>query len=321
MMNLCRGSTAPLVVIALLFLTSCIRQDVHSQKPVLQVNANVLTAKEFANQLTERLRLGDAISAKDPQHIERAKNSILREFIVESLITDWADQHDLKPTAEAIENELERVRAGYPDDLALRRILTQEKVSPKEWRRFVEKRLLKELVMGKLREELTDPSPEEIKTYFEAHKNAFQLPRAVRLRQIVTARENDAERILASIKSGTDMAELAKEFSSAPERTEGGLTDWIEEGVLEVFDKAFDMRAGELSAILESPFGYHIYRVVDKRSARSLSLEEARPKIIQALLTDRDQHRYKAWLEGQVRRAQVFKDDKLLESIKVETRH
>ena len=315
-----RGSAAPLVLIALL-LTSCIRQDAHLQRPVLQVNSNVLTAKEFADQLTERLRSADAISAKDPENLERAKSSVLREFIVESLITDWAQKNDLKPTQEAIEQELERVRAGYPDDLALRRMLTHEKVSPKQWRQSVEKRLLRELVMAQLRAEIPEPSPEEQKTYYESHKKSFEQPRAVRLRQVVTQRENDAERILSSIRSGKDISDLAKEFSSAPERADGGLTDWIEEGVLEVFDKAFEMRIGELSGILESPFGYHIYRVVEKRSARTLSLEEARPKIIQTLLTAREQHRYKAWLEGEVRRAQVFKDDKLLESIKVETRH
>lgn len=314
------GRTTPLLLILLLQL-GCIRQDSHLQKPVLQVNSNTLTAKEFADRLSTKLRTVDAVSAKDPRHLDRARDSILREFIVESLVADWAQEHNLKPSSESVEQELERVREGYPDDLALRRVLTQEKVSPAKWRQSIERRLTKQIVMERLRAEMPAPTEEQIRQFYNDHRQEFVRPKAVQLRQVVTAKENDAERILASLKSGADLEQLAREFSTAPERAEGGLTDWIEEGVLEVFDRAFNMRQGELSPVLESPFGFHIFRVVQKRNQRQLTLEEARPKIIQTLLMEKEQHRYKAWLETQIRRAQVFKDEKLLESIKIETRH
>jgi peptidyl-prolyl cis-trans isomerase C len=309
-----------LALLSFVPLTSCTRKDSHLQKPVLQVNAKVLTAKEFGDQLAKRLRSNDAISAKDPENIARAKDSILREFIVQSLLVEWAEKNSIKPSKASVDEELEKVRAGYPDDLALKRMLSQENVSPQEWRQQIEMRLLRELVMEKLREEIPQPTEEEQKEYFKTHSEMFVLPKAVQLQQVVTAKENDAERILEAIKGGKNIEELAREFSTAPERAEGGLTDWIEEGVLEVFDKAFDMRVGEISGILESPFGYHIYKVLAKRSEKKLTFQEAQPRVIQILLLEREQHRYKAWLENQIRRARVFKDEKLLESIKVETR-
>src|SRR5690606_17072241 len=95
---------------------------------------------------------------------------------------------------------------------------------------------------------------------------------------------------------------------------------WIEKGTLDVFDSAFRMGVGQRSQIVKSPYGFHIFEVIEKRAAKTLSLEEARPKITKILRERKEQDLYSSWLEEQILKARVFKDEDLLTAIQVFSR-
>jgi parvulin-like peptidyl-prolyl isomerase len=121
------------------------------------------------------------------------------------------------------------------------------------------------------------------------------------------------------LKKGADIKSLAKKFSVSAEASIGGDTGWIPQGVLDVYDKAFKMPKGSRSRVLKSPYGYHIFRVIDKKKARLLPLSEAKESIRRILLADRDQATYASWLEKQMRSIRVFRNDEAISSIRIET--
>jgi parvulin-like peptidyl-prolyl isomerase len=142
----------------------------------------------------------------------------------------------------------------------------------------------------------------------------------VRLRQIVLEKEDDAKRLMDELSDGADMTKLARQFSVAPEGENGGDTGWIDKGTLEVFDQAFKMNVGTRSKILKSPYGYHIYDVLKKEPEARLSFQEAKAKIRAQLREQSEQAVFSAWLEEQVRKTSVKRDDALIRAIKVTTR-
>lgn len=288
-----------------------------STKTVEKVNDHVLTSKQFANQLARRLRNFDALAAKDPNNIHRVKEEILRDFLVKSLTLDWARSQSIVISETALDKEVDKLRANYPDDLSFRRSLAQENISFSEWREELRYTLVEREVFKKLNEKVKDPAEDEVKSYYDAHKDRYKRKERIYIRQIVVDEEAKADALKVDLKT-KDFAELAKKFSITPEGKSGGVVGWIEKGSVDYFDPLFS--AGPNLQVVKSPFGIHLIRVEKKAPAATLSLEEVKPQIIRDLRAQREQAEYVAWLDAQLRSSKVLKDYELLNSITVDTR-
>ena len=306
------------VFLGLAFLTGCPSSyQKISTKPVAKVNDHVLTTKQFANQIARKLKNFDALAAKDPNNIHRIKEDVLREFVVKSLTLDWARAQSLVITENQLDQEVDKLRANYPDDLSFRRVLAQENLSFSEWREDLRYTLVEREVFKKLNEKVKAPSEEEIKRYQEEHKDRFKRKERIYIRQIVVDEDAKADAIKVALKT-QDFAEVAKKFSITPEAKAGGVVGWIEKGTVDYFDPLFS--AGPALQTVHSPFGVHLIKVDKKAPASVLSVEEAKPQIIRALRAQREQAEYVAWLDAQLRSSKVLKDYELMNSIRIDTR-
>jgi len=89
------------------------------------------------------------------------------------------------------------------------------------------------------------------------------------------------EDILAQAKGGADFAELAKKYSEDPgSKDNGGLYENFPRGqmVKPFDDAAFSVPVGELSGVVETKFGYHILKIVD-RQKETRPFEEVRAEL------------------------------------------
>ncbi len=77
-----------------------------------------------------------------------------------------------------------------------------------------------------------------------------------------------AQSLLDSIKNGADFDSLAKKYSDDPgSKAQGGDLGWVKRGVFypEFEAAAFKLQKGELSKVVESPVGFHIIQMIDRR--------------------------------------------------------
>jgi len=92
--------------------------------------------------------------------------------------------------------------------------------------------------------------------------------------------------VLKDVTAGKDFAALAKQHSQDPgSAPNGGDLGFFEQGrmVGPFNDAAFSLKPGATSGLVETPFGYHIIRVVEKQPGRTVPLDEVRPKVEQYL--------------------------------------
>lgn len=305
------------ILISLTLLGCPSRYQKISTMPVEQVNEHTLTSKQFANQLARRLRNFDALAAKDPNNIHRVKEEILRDFLVKSLTLDWARSQNIVISEAMLDAEVDKLRANYPDDLSFRRALAQDNISFSDWRGELRYTLIEKEVFKKINEKVRGPADEEVKRYYDSHKDRYKKKDRIYIRQIVVDGDAKADAIKVDLKT-TDFAELAKKFSITPEGRVGGVVGWIEKGTVDFFDPLF--LAGPTLQTIKSPFGIHIIRVEKRAAATTLPLEEVRPLIVRDLKAQREQAEYVAWLDAQLRSSKVLKDYELINSIKVDTR-
>ena len=136
-----------------------------------------------------------------------------------------------------------------------------------------------------------------IKEYYEQNAQLFtQPPQRKAAHILIKASEDDSDQIheekfakanevLAMAKSGSDFAEVAKEYSEGPSRESGGDLGFFEQGqMVPAFDEAvFSMAKGEISDIVKTQFGYHIILLEDIKPASRQSLEDSKQQILATL--------------------------------------
>lgn len=309
-------------ILALLFVGLTLYFDLHKRNTIadtilVQVNDDTLNAREFSERLAASLEGYDTLMAKDSHVVDFAKNKIIEDFMHASLIKGWADRNSIQVSQEEVNAEIQKIRADYPDDASFREALGSSQRTIRDWEEQIKNKLLQKKVFAVLASKIAEPTPEELRSFYNANKDTFREKAQVRIRQIVLDNEDTANRIYHSMTPSTSLAELAKQYSIGPEAKNGGDIGWIEQGTLDIFDKAFNMRVGQRSGVVKSPYGFHIFEVTGKRTEQTLSFEDVKDRIHRSLKGNKEQAIYTAWLEEQLKISKVYKNTEAIKSIQV----
>lgn len=122
----------------------------------------------------------------------------------------------------------------------------------------------------------------------------------IKVNQVVTA--NEARRKLVDLKQRLDngaatFEELAKSFSNDLSASRGGDLGWIYPGdTVPQFERAMDeLQPGQVSEPIESPFGYHLIQVLERKED-SASDERQRRLVQQIILQRKSEEATNDWL-------------------------
>ena len=286
----------------------------------MEVNSHILTAKDLAITLARRLKPLDALAAKDPVIVSQAKEKVIRDFIVQSVIDDYAKINNISIPESDLDKEVTLARSNYPDDLSFRRVLAQEDLSMSEWRNQLRASLVTAAVFKRLREKAVAPTDIEIRRYYEENKERYRRKERIFLRQIVLDDLTKAQALHEELVKKKDFAKLASSFSVSPEAKNGGAVGWVEKGSVDIFDKAFLLPLGGLSQVLESNYGFHIFKVERRAPAGLASIDEVRPEIVAALKSKKEQVDFLGWLDKQIRQTRVLRNNDLIQALVAETK-
>ena len=148
----------------------------------------------------------------------------------------------------------------------------------------------------------TPISDEEVKKYYDENPSYFQEPEQVKASHIMImvdssadqAKKDEAkkkiEQVLQKVKAGADFAALAKEASEDTyTKDNGGDLDYFSKGqMVQAFeDAAFSLKPGEISNVVETEYGYHIIKVIDKKAAKTITLDESKEEIRSGLKSNK----------------------------------
>ena len=154
-----------------------------------------------------------------------------------------------------------------------------------------------------------------IADFFERHRSEYGRAERVRIRQIVVEEEERAQKLRQQLLEGADFATLAASESLAPEAKEGGMLPPFARGELpEVFDQAFALEPGKVSAVMESPHGYHIFLLVERLPPHRPELAEVREELVVQLAHERLEELRPQWLRDLRRQAEITVNERVLES-------
>jgi peptidyl-prolyl cis-trans isomerase C len=289
------------------------REAAKTTRAVAVVNGEPVSADALARDLREaRVGAGEGEGSLDV-----ARRKVLDELVDKALLLQEAHARSVAVGQDQVERAFLRVRAEYPgthfDDL-----LAQERLSQTE----LKARLRDQLAIERLFEEQVFPAvtvaDAEIDRYYADHPQEFQEPERVRVQQIVVTTREEAQSLRDKLRRNPQtFAEVAKKSSIAPEGKLGGDLGYIGRGsgFPEVFDACFSMPLHAISDVTPSPYGFHLFRVTDKKPAQRRTLEQARAAIREKLGREKRAQAQEEFLKGLRQRAKIQLDEKALSAV------
>jgi parvulin-like peptidyl-prolyl isomerase len=282
---------------------ACSRNSSKGSGPVLAtINSQNIRLSEFENYFRKNWPLSGEENSVPPSLDIKLK--FLNQLIEEKLILEEAERIGLDVNQVELAQRINEVRGDYtPDGFA--KILIDNYIDYDEWKESLGNHILMEKTIRVAVKDRVDVSDQEIQDYYNNHLSGFERPRQLHLRQIVTESENKADEIRGRLIKGEEFTELAEKHSLAPEAKSGGDMGWVQKGqLLEEMEKAaFDLKPGSISKVIQTPFGYHILKLEEKRDAQTSPLEEVAEKIEGQIRTEKTERVYMEWINMMRERA------------------
>lgn len=293
------------IFLTLSFLASCSGGSKNSKPSgeiVGKVGNEYVTWKEFKQQL-------DSLPQYYRQFLERgnAKEGFLQKQLIKKAMV------------------LEAEARGYGKDP---KILSQLK-------RMKEQLLIRKLMEADRKKHIT-VTDDEIKSYYDQHKNEFKVEDEVKVRQIMVKLPPNAtpqqqkkalikiKKILRELKAGKKFEDLVAKYSedNTTKMSKGELPFFSRNRRLRNYmdknfmDAAFSLnKKGDISGIVKTAYGYHIIQLIDKHPARQKDFIEVAPQIKRTLEQRKRINQRKQMEENLIKKYNIVVYKKVLDKV------
>lgn len=268
--------------IKIIFLLSVFIISAYPQEVLDRVIAVVDNEAILQSELEFQVSIFAAQKQIDP-NLPGLKDQILNSMIEEKLIYAQADRDSIVVTEDEvnqrIDYQIETFKQQYGSVTNIEKMygMSIERIK-RELRDDVRKSLMSQRLQEKNFGTLQS-TRREVEEFFRVYRDSIgMIPEKVNIYHIYRNPQTSesaklefkekAQQLLDSIKTGADFAELAKQHSEDPgSAVQGGDLGFVKRGVFypEFEEAAFKLDAGEISEVIESPIGYHIIQLIERR--------------------------------------------------------
>jgi len=260
---------------------------------VAWVNGDIITMSEMDKE--EQAMVAEAYRRFTGEELDESVR-----MMREGLLVEMIDRKILLDRARAMFSDLEGIKNAYfegfkesqgiTDDAEFERMLAQEGLTLESFKlRLLEMYAPEEVLRYEVSNRIS-VSDQEIDTYYQEHPEQFAIEDEVTVREIVLLADTDAkkdarlpeaEQIVERARAGEDFASLAREFSEAGSKAEGGLLGELKRGDLssQLEAVAFTLEERQISDPIPTPYGFHILMVEERTVGEKMLLEDSREQL------------------------------------------
>ena len=283
----------PWIAIALLAVAALIFVLVRGQDPAASGGAGDIVGVMEGATFTKADLYDEMVKQMGAAQVA----AVLENLMVQKMIGMEAAQLGIKVGDADIEADLERYKQNFSSEEEFNYLLEMSGISLDA----LKEQIRTSLQLRKIFELAIKPEEEQLRQFYEENKSYYGTPEQVRASHILLETREEAEAVLAELKQGADFAALAKERSIDPGSKEsGGDLDYFTRGMMtEAFEEAaFSLNTGELSDIVETPYGFHIIKLTDRKPEVIPPFDEVKDLVKNDYLDQEIQSRYYDWLDG-----------------------
>ncbi len=245
--------------------------------------------------------------------INEVRQKILNQMIEDKLVYQEAVALGIEVKDEEAEKEFEMFKAKMEKPEELDALLEREGLTMKALRERLKKQaMVRQLQDREIRSKVL-VSPVEVENFFKNNPEKFKANERVQVKSLTIKKNEEArakgltdekarqkiDLLEQKIKLYRNFDQVVKEFSEDSHAKQDGLGEWIERGAMieSVDEVIFKTPVGGITGVVETPIGYHIFRIEAKEPEKVRTFEEVKDQISGYLFQEKSNARFRDWME------------------------
>jgi len=292
------------------------------------VNDKVITYVQINQEVaeTEKLLRQNLTGEELFQRVKEAKLNVLKALIDrELIIQDFKTQGGFIPETYTTERISDIIRTEYGGDrVAFIKTLYERGVTMQKYKDEITDNAIVGYMRNRNVVQSVLVSPYQIEQYYQQNLRLFQQDEQVKVATIVLRKalfpsqktgpdgqqitydpqEEIAKEILYKLDTGSDFGDLAKAYSEAGNKDDGGELGWVTQNGKtairgDLWESVAKVQPGEHTDVIATEDGfYYIILVEDRKKAAMTPLEDVRAQIEQTIINEQSQVRQQQWLDS-----------------------
>jgi parvulin-like peptidyl-prolyl isomerase len=247
---------------------------------IMTIGPISLTNRELKNFI--KLHYADVLEQKNN---DKLLSRLFDVFCEQQVLLFKAEQADIQVIESEAAEYLKEMQSKRPD-LAVDAAMIRQALKVQKY------------LLAKVYRDIA-VSDDEVAKFYESHLTDFRKNEEIQLFQIMA---KDREKLLKIrqelLNQPSRFEEIARRESISPDAANGGAMGFFEKGILpkEMESVVFSLKVNEISPIVESPYGFHLFKITQKRKARMLLLAAVKDEIKNKMLSSRLADAYQDFL-------------------------
>ena len=258
---------------------------------VARVNGRPIPVKTVSMVVEPVLRAGRI----PPDQRPAAYRQALEQLVLREVVLQEAEAAKIQPDETLVERDFKKTRDQFKTDEEWKRFLTAQGFDPQSFRNELRIRYTVEAVLSqRVGNPMYTVSDQEARAFYDENPKFFETPERVRASHILlrvpdasgpevkTSQRAKAEAALARVRKGEDFAAVARQVSqdTGSAAHGGDLGTFARGQMVPPFEQAaFALKAGQVSDVFESQYGFHIVKVFEHVAPGKVPFEAVQAQI------------------------------------------
>lgn len=289
---------------------------------LVTVNAHIITRRQFQQAVEqENAALYRQFSGKElDAKLREAREKTLQGLIDAFLVQDKSVDLGISVPDDYLRSVIEDIKKqnNFPTDADLERALRGSlgiglaEYTKRQRQNILQQEVLRREVFSKVAIE-----DQELRAYYEDHKDEYKLPSRLRIRELVvlkgaTSEEQEASkakvaRVREEIARGAGFEELVKQHSESISKATAGDLGWMERGILrrDLEEAALALKPGQVAGPLESDKDISFIQLLEAQIEGARPFAEVKEKILEKLQEPKAQNAIEQYMQALRVRANI----------------
>lgn len=226
--------------------------------------------------------------------LKDARQKVVAQILLQHVLTNEVQKKNVQAPAAKVDSVYVQFRKQFPDDAQFEQFLQRNNTDIAGLKLKLAEQVKADVLLETALADSLKVTDEEVQAFFEANKAKYGVggqTKASHILKLTKSPTDTAEAYAAIVAvqkklAGGDFAAIAKTESQDPgSASKGGDLGFFDpKDMVPAFSAALGtLKAGEVSGIVRSEFGYHIIKLFEKREGKEIKLDTLKPKIVEEI--------------------------------------